>query len=128
MNSRRTLYIFCIAVLICGLLLWYAAANRSTALPIGHIVQIKAPLGLPPVPIPADNPPTLETIALGRRLYYDFALSSDKSISCASCHMPSIGFADGRRVSTGVEGRQGVRNSPTVVNSAYYTLQFWDGR
>ena len=128
MNSRRPLYIFGLALLICGLLLWYAAANRATSIPIGHVVEIKAPLGLPPVPIPADNPPTLETIELGRRLYYDFALSSDKTISCASCHMPPMGFADGRRVSTGVDGKQGMRNSPSVVNSAYYTLQFWDGR
>jgi cytochrome c peroxidase len=128
MDSRRTLYIFCLAVLISGLLFWYASANRPTAMPIGQVVEIKAPLGLPPVPIPADNPPTLETIALGRRIYYDFSLSSDKTVSCASCHMPAMGFADGRRVSTGVEGKQGVRNSPSVVNAAYYDLQFWDGR
>jgi cytochrome c peroxidase len=128
MNSRRTLYIVCLLALICTLLFWYAAANRPTAVPIGKVVQIKVPLGLPPVPIPADNPPTVETVELGRRLYYDFALSSDKTISCASCHMPARAFADGRRVSTGVGGKQGVRNSPSVVNSAYYTLQFWDGR
>jgi cytochrome c peroxidase len=97
-------------------------------MPIGPVVQIRAPLGLPPVPIPEDNPPTLETIELGRRIFYDFSLSSDQTISCASCHMPAMGFADGRRVSTGVEGKQGVRNSPSVINSAYYTLQFWDGR
>ena len=39
--------------------------------PIGRRVTIKAPLGLPPVPIPPDNPPTAETIALGRRLFYE---------------------------------------------------------
>ncbi len=42
--------------------------------------------------------------------------------------MPAMAFADGRRVSTGVGGKQGVRNSPTVLNAAYATLQFWDGR
>ncbi len=128
MNSRRTLYIVCLAFAVAGLLLWYAASNRPTAVPIGRVVEIKAPLGLPPVPIPADNPPTRETIALGRRLYYDFALSSDQTISCASCHMPGMVFADGRRVSTGVRGQQGTRNSPSVIDSAYWTLQFWDGR
>ena len=56
--------------------------------PIGSIVEIKAPLGLPPVPIPPDNPPTAETIALGRRLFYDTRLSRDNSVSCASCHNP----------------------------------------
>ena len=65
---------------------------------------------------------------MGRRLYYDMSLSSDDSLSCSSCHMPGVAFADGRRVSTGVGGKQGVRNSPTVLNAAYSTLQFWDGR
>src|SRR3954470_6971654 len=44
----------------------------------------QGPLGLPPVPVPEDNPPTVETIALGRRLYYDPRLSADGSISCAT--------------------------------------------
>jgi cytochrome c peroxidase len=39
-----------------------------------------------------------------------------------------MAFADGRRVSTGVGGKPGVRNAPSVLDSAYYTLQFWDGR
>jgi cytochrome c peroxidase len=128
MNSRRPFSILGFALAICLVLLLYAAANRPTAMPVGRVIEIQPPLGLPPVAVPADNPPTAETIALGRRLYYDFALSSDQTISCASCHMPAVAFADGRRVSTGVGGKQGVRNSPTVLNSAYYTLQFWDGR
>src|SRR5664279_1374613 len=112
---------FCLVVLVCSLLLLYRHSNVETpAIPIGHVVQISAPLGLPPVPIPADNPPTQETIALGRRLYYDTALSVDSTISCASCHMPGMGFSDGNRVSNGVGGKTGVRNSPTVLNSAYW--------
>ncbi|MFB3922102.1 MAG: cytochrome-c peroxidase [Terriglobia bacterium] len=96
--------------------------------PIGAPIQIVAPLGLPPVPIPADNPPTAETVALGRRLYYDTALSVDNTISCASCHDPKFGFGDGHQFSDGVRGQKGDRNSPTVLNAAYYTTQFWDGR
>ncbi|HEV2470521.1 MAG TPA: hypothetical protein VGS78_15125 [Candidatus Sulfotelmatobacter sp.] len=58
--------------------------NASAAeMPVGKPIQIKAPLGLPPVPIPADNPPTAETIALGWKLYYDPVLSSDQTISCS---------------------------------------------
>jgi cytochrome c peroxidase len=100
----------------------------AAAMPIGKPVQIKPPLGLPPVPVPADNPPTEQTISLGRRLYYDPALSVDGTISCASCHAPSFGFADNGAVSKGVGGKLGDRNSPTVINSAYNTVQFWDGR
>src|ERR1039458_3374690 len=105
-----------------------AAAPRPQARPLGTPIQIAAPLRLPPVPIPADNPPTAETVALGRRLYYDTGLSVDNTVSCASCHAPQAGFGDGRRVSNGVRGQWGTRNAPTVFNSAYYTTQFWDGR
>ncbi|MBZ5719447.1 MAG: c-type cytochrome [Acidobacteriia bacterium] len=97
-------------------------------MPIGKRVEIKAPLGLPPVPIPADNPPTAETIALGRRLYYDPALSIDNTVSCATCHSPQAGFADPKPVSEGVGKKTGTRNSPTVFNAAYFQVQFWDGR
>lgn len=100
----------------------------SPAMPVGKAMQIKAPLGLPPVPIPADNPPTEETIALGRRLYYDPLLSVDGTISCASCHAPQYSFSDNRPVSEGVGGKHGSRHAPTVINSAYNSLQFWDGR
>jgi cytochrome c peroxidase len=103
-------------------------APAPPAKPIGAVVEIKAPLGLPPVPIPADNPPTAETIALGRRLYYDKALSVDNTVACANCHDPKFGFSDGKQFSEGVRGQKGDRNSPTVFNAAYYTLQFWDGR
>jgi cytochrome c peroxidase len=103
-------------------------APRPEARPIGTPIQITAPLGLPPVPIPADNPPTVETVALGRRLYYDAALSVDNTVSCATCHNPKLGFSDGHPVSTGVRGQKGTRNAPTVFNAAYYTTQFWDGR
>jgi cytochrome c peroxidase len=104
------------------------AATEAPARPIGTPIEIKAPLGLPPVPIPADNPATADTVALGRRLYYETKLSVDNTISCASCHGPAMGFADNHPVSTGVNGKKGGRNSPTVFNAAYFTLQFWDGR
>jgi cytochrome c peroxidase len=105
------------------------AASGTTAIkPVGKVVTIKTPLGLPEVPIPADNPPTAETIALGRRLYYDPILSADGTVSCATCHGFDTGFTDRGPVSTGVGGKKGTRHSPTVINSAYNELQFWDGR
>ena len=96
--------------------------------PVGETIEIAVPLGLPPVPVPADNPPTAETIALGRRLYFDKRLSVDDSISCASCHRPDAGFADPDQFSSGVGGKKGGRQAPTVINTAYFTTQFWDGR
>jgi cytochrome c peroxidase len=128
----------CLFSLVLASTVWIAAnhgrrasadtASTGAALPVGKTIQIKAPLGLPPVPIPADNPPTADTIALGRRLYYDPQLSVDGSISCASCHAPQFAFSDEHQVSFGVGKKTGTRHSPTVINSAYNTLQFWDGR
>jgi cytochrome c peroxidase len=120
-----------IGLLLCtgGVLLLYALrGEQREATPIGSPVEIAAPLGLPPIPIPPDNPPTAETIALGRRLYYDPILSIDNSVSCATCHNPDTAFADPKPVSIGVGHKFGVRNSPTVLNSVYYSQQFWDGR
>jgi cytochrome c peroxidase len=105
-----------------------AAGTNSAALPVGKPITIKAPLGLPPVPVPRENPLTADTVALGRRLYYDPQLSADGSISCASCHAPEFAFSDQRPFSVGVGGKTGTRHAPTVINSAYSSLQFWDGR
>ncbi len=116
-------------VLLTGLLvLCVGCRTPAKEKPIGQVVDIKPPLGLPPVPIPADNPPTVETIALGRKLFYDPRLSKDNTLSCASCHNPNIGFTDGRAIAQGVGGVIGKRNAPTLLNAAYSPLQFWDGR
>jgi len=98
------------------------------AIAVGPTVSIRAPLGLPPLPIPADNPPTANSIALGRRLFYDTILSKNNSLSCASCHDPKHGFADTRDRSLGVAGAPGLRNAPTLLNAAYSSELFWDGR
>ena len=80
------------------------------------------------VPVPKDNPMTPEKIELGKQLYFDPRLSIDGTISCNSCHNVMSHGADGRPVSVGVKGQKGGRGAPTVFNSAYYTVQFWDGR
>jgi len=67
-------------------------------------------------------------VELGRRLFFDPVLSSDRTVSCASCHKPELAFADDRPVSPGVGGKTGTRNTPTVMNSSGRTAFFWDGR
>ena len=86
------------------------------------------PAGLPPISYPKDNLPTDEKIALGKQLYFDGRLSSDNKVSCASCHDPAKGFSNGDQFATGVDGKKGGRNSPTVINAALQQFQFWDGR
>ena len=80
------------------------------------------------VPVPADNPITPAKIELGKMLYFDPRLSIDGTVSCNSCHNVMSDGGDGRPVGVGVRGQRGGRGSPTVWNSAYNTVQFWDGR
>jgi cytochrome c peroxidase len=88
----------------------------------------RAPLGLPPLQWPRDNPYSAAKVELGRDLYFDKRLSADDSVSCASCHAPQHAFTDGSPVSTGIRSQKGGRSAPTVINRAYSLAQFWDGR
>ena len=85
-------------------------------------------LGLPPVPVPADNPQSSEKIGLGGKLFHDRRFSIDGTVSCANCHNETHAFTDGLQVSVGHSGKTGTRNAPTVINAAFYQSQFWDGR
>ncbi len=108
--------------LIAGLL--FSAANLFV-----QEVLDGAPLGLPPLLIPAHNPQTPEKIALGKKLFEDTRFSSTGEISCSTCHDGDLVFTDSPlQVSEGIEGLTGTRNAPTVVNAAYFETQFWDGR
>jgi cytochrome c peroxidase len=79
-------------------------------------------------PAPADNPTTEAKVKLGQMLYHDPRLSSTGTVSCASCHNTMLGGEDNRPVAMGVNGQTGGRSAPTVWNSAFNTVQFWDGR
>lgn len=80
------------------------------------------------VPAPADNPTTAEKVELGKMLYFDPRFSSTGTVSCFSCHNVMEGGDDHRPTSIGVHGQAGGRNSPTVWNAAFHSVQFWDGR
>lgn len=82
----------------------------------------------PDIEIPADNPMTVEGVALGRRLFYDSILSRDSSVSCASCHLPQASFADPLQFSRGVDGLEGNRNAPAIINQLWNNSFFWEGR
>lgn len=76
------------------------------------------------------NPITNAGATLGRVLFYDTSLSTDGTISCASCHVQSLGFSDAGIVSTGVEGGQTGRHSMRLINTMFAdeTDFFWDER
>ncbi|ORU90065.1 MAG: cytochrome-c peroxidase [Cycloclasticus sp. symbiont of Poecilosclerida sp. M] len=100
-------------------LLLFAWATTLSANPL---------LGLPALEIPANNPQTPEKIALGKKLFNDVRFSSTGTISCASCHHSNNAFTDGQAKAIGIEGLVGKRNSPTLVNAAYLSSLFHDGR
>lgn len=91
-------------------------------------LEIKQPNGLPPLPVPSDNAMTVEKVELGKMLYFDKRLSVDNTVACASCHLPEHGYAEPRATSTGIKEQVGGRNANPVLNSAYATSMFWDGR
>ncbi len=83
-------------------------------------------LGLPPAPI-GDRAPVTQ-IELGRKLFHDARLGRDGSVSCSKCHDAARAFTDGKPVSLGIGGAPGTRNAPSLINIAYATMLFWDGR
>ncbi len=108
--------------LACGVLV----SVPGVAFPEEYALPIPAEVS--PPPIPNDNPLSAAKVELGQKLYFDPRLSVDNTTSCATCHDPRKGFADGKPVAEGVKQQKGTRNSPSVLNAAYYEQQFWDGR
>jgi cytochrome c peroxidase len=105
--------------------LWAVLAGAS----LPATIALAGPLGLPPLPVPANNPMTPEKIALGSALFNDKRFSSTGEVSCATCHDAGKAFTDSPlKTSEGIKKLTGTRNAPTVVNAAYFASQFWDGR
>ena len=110
--------------------------TRSRSLAYGGGVSIELtrlvsspPIGLPAVPVPANNPVTEAGVQLGRKLFFDRRLSPNNTLSCAMCHVPEHGFTHNEmQTSVGIEGRTVRRNAPTIYNVAYLKRLFVDGR
>jgi cytochrome c peroxidase len=111
------------ALLATGVALFGAHAYTEAQSPDGPMYVWPGP-----PPIPKDNPSTPEKIALGKMLFFDARLSKANKVSCNSCHNVMKTGDDGLPRSPGHEGKLGGRNSPTVFNAAYWSVQFWDGR
>ncbi len=87
-----------------------------------------AMLGLPAIVHPADNPPTPEKIALGRKLFFDARLSANGTMACATCHDPAQGFTtNGSPTHAGNDGSPLKRNAPTIANAAFEPALLWNG-
>ncbi len=111
-------------VLLCGVALVVLAG--SSGLAAGKVPKL--PLGLPEIVAPADNPQTDDKVALGKQLFWDGRLSRSGKTSCETCHQPTKGWADGEKLSRKDDGSVNVRHTPTLLNVAYNTSFYWDGR
>jgi len=109
---------------VCGALAGAALAQGSDDL-AALKQKFRRPAG---IPFPASNPYSDAKRALGERLFHDKRLSADGTHACATCHIRSKGFSDGRTTAVGVPGRALARHTPTLWNLAWAPAVFWDGR
>lgn len=79
-------------------------------------------------PLPDSIAVDVRKARLGEMLFHDVRLSTDNTISCASCHGLNTGGVDNKQYSEGVGGQFGGVNAPTVYNAYFNFVQFWDGR
>lgn len=121
--------------LLCAVFVLAVVPGGLSAYDPGHPMILLDGMSVPDIgPLPAyvPTPPTnlgyLQKVELGRQLYFDTRLSKNNSVSCAFCHNPGTGFADARQFSIGAFGTAGGRQAPTVYNTGFLPLQFWDGR
>jgi cytochrome c peroxidase len=95
---------------------------------IGTPYELEVPFFFPEPNIPSYNPLTEEGVELGRHLFWEKSLSRNNTVSCGSCHFPAASFSDNANFSVGLYGDLTRRNSMALVNMAWNTSFFWDGR
>lgn len=122
---KRTLSV--IALSLVGSLLFYCGPSEET---IALQKKAKVNFGIMPDKMPGSENDTEARIALGEKLYFDKILSENNSQSCNSCHNieGKAAGVDNLPTSPGAFGKNGDRNSPTVLNAGFHFAQFWDGR
>ncbi len=113
------------AVLIMMFAFFYAPQQILATELDSDVAKVRSEF-IQPITFPTDL--DLRKVELGHKLFHDVRLSSDQTISCASCHDLNSGGVDGIPKSFGVGGVEGDANSPTVFNSGLNYSQFWDGR
>ena len=125
MKLNNLIYFIIIVVLIsCQRDIPYIKPFEYNPIP----VVFEKPVNFPYPNLPEDNPLTEEGIKLGKKLFYDPILSGNNTMSCADCHFQANSFSDPAQFSVGIEGVLGSMNASTIVNAAWNTSNFWDGR
>lgn len=118
-----------LVVIIAVIAWWYQQATVTPAGFRGDIGQLPLKIDFGVVqPLPEEVELNPDKVALGERLFHDVRLSGNDSVACSSCHALNSGGVDNRVHSLGVNGAEGNINAPTVFNSGFNFVQFWDGR
>lgn len=100
----------------------WPAPNVDSSVPYEELGQLL------PSPLDLKNDSVKKVVELGKILFFDPRLSGSNQISCSSCHIPDLNWADGRRVSVGHDHQPNIRNAPSLENVWYFKKLFWDGR
>lgn len=116
---------------ITGMIFSFLVITAIQSLPVRaeDLSQLKARYVRPAeIPFPADNPYSDAKYELGKRLFIDPRLSGSSVTSCATCHNPALNWGDGLAVGVGSGHKTLPRKTPTILNLAWDSLYFWDGR
>lgn len=113
---RHSIYVLIVVALIA--VTWLLATRES-----GY--DWRLPPDLPQPKVPLSNPITETKVELGRWLFYDTRLSGNKTMSCATCHIQSLAFTDGKARSIGSTGDVHPRSSMSLINVAYASRLTW---
>lgn len=126
MMGRRASFASVLALPIGLMVTWHLCAGGAS-MSTAQLAARDQILPMKPTD-PQDNPTTPAKVELGRQLFFDPRLSKDGTVSCNSCHNVMSYGTDNRPVSVGINGQKGGRSAPTVMNSGFLSVQFWDGR
>ncbi len=123
-------------VLLAAIIVLGLEANRlRTESTARHVAltpaQRRLVLSMSPVPAPRADPTNRladlpDAAAFGEAVFFDPGFSSDGTVSCATCHVPALAFADGLPLAKGLG--LGTRNTPTIIDAAHQRWFTWDGR
>ena len=126
MNRMKEVVAICMGILVAAAIANSAPGGRSeTSARVEWKKKYVRPAN---IPYPAENKFSKEKELLGRTLFFDPRLSGSRSIACSNCHNPGFAWGDGLAKAVGVGTKLLDRRSPTILNSAWTELLFWDGR
>jgi cytochrome c peroxidase len=122
--------ILAVAALVAALSFAYFRGVVTTPARSGTpLADFSAPFVFGRFQVPEGNPLTGESVALGRRLFYDPRLSGNNALSCATCHVQRLAFTDGRATGVGISGKPLAFNTMSLANLLWGPRHFfWNGR